>query len=71
VRFTNIYQWIPGDRVMYMGPSMGKTIVRGSLGVVEEIGKHMHIVRVKWNAGYSLYITKQNLRNLTEEEGRT
>lgn len=57
---------------MYVGPSMGKTIVRGSMGVVEdgETGKHMHIVRVKWNTGYSLYITKQNLRNLTEEEGR-
>lgn len=57
---------------MYVGPSMGKTIVRGSMGVVEdgETRKHMHIVRVKWDAGYSLYITKQNLRNLTEEEGR-
>ena len=55
---------------MYMGPSMGKTIVRGSLGVVEGTGKNTHIVRVKWNVGYSLYITKQNLRNLTEEEGR-
>lgn len=57
---------------MYMGPSMGKTIVRGSLGVVEEgeTDKHIRIVRVKWDVGYSLYITKQNLRNLTEEEGR-
>lgn len=55
---------------MYIGPSMGKTIVQGSMGIVEETGKHMHIVRVKWNTGYSLYITKQNLRNLTEEEGR-
>lgn len=31
---------------MYVGPSMGKTIVRGNMGVIEETGKHMHIVRV-------------------------
>lgn len=71
MRFTNIYRWLPGDRVMYVGPSLDKIITRGRVGVVERVSKYLeHTVKVKFDDGRWLFLTQRNLRNLTEEEGR-
>lgn len=68
MKFTNLYTWKPGDRVMYIGPSLGRPLTRGSTGTIDVTDKLLHIVRVKWDQGYTLNVTSRNLQNLTEKE---